>query len=210
MNRSRAALALVPLVLLLAGCGGATTRATPAPAAQETTAEITEAPEPASPDSSSGSSPDSSVGSADLKPPTGTRTVEVKRSLEEPPIVTGVRYAEHRGFDRVVVDYRGALPGYRVEWVPELVQDGSGEPFKVEGGAYLQVTIIPANAHDEDGTPTWKGGPIFKASLGNVKNVVRTGDFEAVVGVGIVLEHRAGFRVKEYRSPNRLVIDVAH
>nr|BFE86469.1 hypothetical protein GCM10020093_090700 [Planobispora longispora] len=85
-----------------------------------------------------------------------------------------------------------------------------GEPFDVKGGAYLQVTIIPANAHTESGAPTWSGGPIFQADLGNVRNVVRTGDFEAVVGVGIVLDRKAGFRVLEQKQPNRLVVDVAH
>ncbi|WP_449062460.1 AMIN-like domain-containing (lipo)protein [Planomonospora algeriensis] len=121
-----------------------------------------------------------------------------------------MRFAEHGGYDRVVIDFKGEPPGYTVDWVPELVQDGSGEPIDVEGGAYLQVTMLPANAHTEEGTPTLTGGPILQAGLGNVRSVVKTGDFEAVVGVGIVLERKAGFRVTEQRQPNRLVIDVAH
>ncbi|MBG0827938.1 hypothetical protein HS041_09180 [Planomonospora sp. ID67723] len=221
MNRSRVALALVPLALL-AGCGDPATRATASPApsatapsaapsttAPSTTATAAGTATPA-PDGSSTPEPPPSPGPNELAPPTGTNEVEVERSPAAPPIVTGTRFAEHRGFDRVVVDFKGDLPGYRVEWVPELVQDGSGEPIDVKGGAYLQVTITPANAHTEAGAPTWTGGPIFQAGLGNVQNVVKTGDFEAVVGVGIVLDHKAGFRVLEQKQPNRLVIDVAH
>jgi hypothetical protein len=134
----------------------------------------------------------------------------VTHPISDPPVVTGVRFAGHQGYDRVVIDLDGDIPGYTVRWVDELVQDGSGERFPVKGGAYLQVTLTPANAHIDDGTPTWTGGPVFRTDLANVKNVVRTGDFEAVVGVGVVLDRRAGFRVLEQKSPNRLVIDVAH
>ncbi|GGS82041.1 hypothetical protein GCM10010156_45970 [Planobispora rosea] len=217
MNRSRAALSLVVPLVLLAGCGSGTSQAVPSdapPAAVTGTVpprddSPSRAPAGSPPASASPAGSDPSAATR-LKPPTSTKGVEVERSPDAPPLVTGVRFARHRGFDRVVVDFKGSLPGYRVEWVPELVQDGSGEPIDVTGGAYLQVTITPANAHTESGKPTWTGGPIFQADLGNVRNVVRTGDFEAVVGVGIVLDRKAGFRVLEQKQPNRLVIDVAN
>ncbi|GGL05118.1 AMIN-like domain-containing (lipo)protein [Planomonospora parontospora] len=228
MNRSRAALVIIPLVLL-AGCGGSTGRTDPAGRATGVTGSPssgvastagtgsvppTAQDPPGTQDPSGGRTPGRT--SAPQAPPTGpepptsTGAVRVERNLDEPPLVTGVRFAEHAGYDRVVIDFRGDLPGYTVDWVPELVQDGSGEPIDVEGGAYLQVTMLPANAHTEEGTPTLTGGPILQAGLGNVRSVVKTGDFEAVVGVGIVLERRAGFRVTEQKQPNRLVIDVAH
>ncbi|GGK56400.1 hypothetical protein Ppa06_10570 [Planomonospora parontospora subsp. parontospora] len=229
MNRSRAALVLIPLALLT-GCGGSTGQADPA----GRTTGITGSPSsgvaatggtgsappavqdpPDAQDSPGARSPQGRTSAPQApptgpEPPTSTAAVRVERHPDEPPLVTGVRFAEHGGYDRVVIDFRGDLPGYTVDWVPELVQDGSGEPIDVEGGAYLQVTMLPANAHTESGTPTLTGGPILQAGLGNVRSVVKTGDFEAVVGVGIVLERRAGFRVTEQKQPNRLVIDVAH
>lgn len=141
--------------------------------------------------------------------PTSTAEVEVERG-GVPVLVSTVRFAGHDGYDRVVVEFAGDAPGYQVQWVDELVQDGSGEPIDAKGGAYLQVTLKPANAHTDAGEPTWTGGPIFQANLGNVQSVVKTGDFEGHVGVGIVLDHRAGFQVTEQTGPNRLVIDVAH
>ncbi|MEV8633296.1 hypothetical protein AB0395_16710 [Streptosporangium sp. NPDC051023] len=209
MKRTRVALVLAPFILLT-GCGSATTpsgiSSSPVPVttlAPTTTPATTVPPRPPTPASSA--SPESG-----LRPPTSTREVEVRRTTDNPPLVLGARFAAHEGFDRVVIDLRGGLPGYSVRWVPKLVQDGSGDPIDVKGGAYLQVTITPANAHGESGSPTWVGGPIFQADLGNVQTVVKTGDFEAVVGVGIVLDHKAGFRVLEQRNPQRLIVDVAH
>ncbi|GAB2915727.1 hypothetical protein ACFMQL_18535 [Nonomuraea fastidiosa] len=142
--------------------------------------------------------------------PTRTAEVEVERGGMEPAIVTGVRYAAHDTYDRLVVDLRGGIPGYDVKWVDEFVQDGSGKPIDVPGGAYLLLTLFPAHAHNEDGKPTWRGGPVYTAGLGNITKVVRTGDFEGRVGIGLALNRRAGFRVTEQGSPDRLVLDVAH
>lgn len=191
MRPSRIASVLFGLAVLTAACG------TPRP----DTAALT--PEPATPQASS------PTATPQPSSPTSTAEVEVERG-GEPVLVTAVRFAAHDGYDRVVVDFDGDVPGYRVTWVDELIEDGSGQKIDVTGGAYLHVDLTPANAHTEAGKPTWTGGPIFQADLGNVQSVVKTGDFEGHVGVGIVLDHRAGFEVKEQAGPNRLVIDVAH
>lgn len=142
--------------------------------------------------------------------PTGTGDVEVQRPAGEPVLVKGVTFTKLPGLDRVVINLVGEVPGYSVRWVNALIQEGSGEPIDVQGGAYLQVTVRPANAHTDAGVPTWSGGPVFPARLGNLRSVVKTGDFEGVVGIGIVLDHRAPFSVYERTAPDRLVIDVAH
>ncbi|WP_344481862.1 AMIN-like domain-containing (lipo)protein [Nonomuraea monospora] len=142
--------------------------------------------------------------------PTSTTEVDVERPGMEPAVVTAVRYAAHATYDRLVVDLKGDIPGYSVKWVDEFVQDGSGKPLGVHGGAYLQLTLFPANAHDDQGRPTWAGGPVYQAGLDNLTGVVRTGDFEGRVGIGLVLGRRAPFQVTEKGSPSRLVLDVAH
>ncbi|MFI9554138.1 AMIN-like domain-containing (lipo)protein [Nonomuraea endophytica] len=195
MRPTRSFAALLCLAVLC-GCGTARTGGTTATASPPTSAPTpTISSPPASPQEPA---------------PTGTAEVEVDRSGGVAAVVTGVRYATHPNFDRVVVDLKGKLPGYTVTWVDELVEDGSGKPIDVEGGAYLQVILTPADAHTAKGKPTWAGGPIFQADLGNVSSVVKTGDFEGRVGVGIALDRRAGFEVTEQHRPNRLVIDVAH
>ncbi|MEU9890455.1 hypothetical protein [Sphaerisporangium sp. NPDC051011] len=228
MRSTAVAAALVPLALLTA-CGGQsgaspeTTVTTPVsvtPSAPPQESPVTPmtpvtpvTPEPTAPGAPSPiPSPIPSrrhtAATPDLPPPSGTGQVEVKRSPQRPPLVKGVRFAAHQGFDRVVVDLQGPPTGYQVRWVTQLLQDGSGDPVEVKGGAYLQVALTPASAHTEDGKPTWQR--IQKTGLPNVRGVVRTGDFEGTVTLGLVLGHRAGFRVDEQTAPYRLVIDVAH
>ncbi|WP_433437620.1 AMIN-like domain-containing (lipo)protein [Nonomuraea sp. CA-141351] len=142
--------------------------------------------------------------------PTSTAEVDVQRDGMEPAIVTGVRWAGHDTYDRVIVDLKGEVPGYNVRWVEQFLEEGSGKPIDVRGGAYLQVMLSPADAHDDKGKPTWAGGPVFPAELGNLTEVVRTGDFEGHVGIGLVLARQAAFQLNEQGGPSRLIIDVAH
>jgi hypothetical protein len=136
--------------------------------------------------------------------------VRVARTPARPPLVTGARFAAHDGYDRVVIDLDGPMTGYTVDWVDGLVQDGSGKPLDLKGGAYLQVSLFPASAHTDSGKVTWTPAPVLRADLGNVRYVAKIGDFEGTVGIGLVLDHRAGFRVLEQSAPTRLVVDVGH
>ncbi|WP_084516657.1 AMIN-like domain-containing (lipo)protein [Microtetraspora niveoalba] len=143
-------------------------------------------------------------------PPTGTKPIKVSRNPAKPPKVTGVRFAKHTGFDRVVIDLSGPMTGYSVAWTDKLIHDASGDPVGLSGGAYLQVRITPAFAHDNAGASTWKGARQVAANLPNVRHIVNNGDFEGIVSVGLVLARKAGFRVLPQSGPSRIVIDVAH
>jgi hypothetical protein len=136
--------------------------------------------------------------------------VKVDRTPAVPPLVTGVRFAGHEGYDRIVIDLKGAMTGYTVRWVDGLFEDGSGKPIGVKGGAYLQIGLFPANAHTESGQITWAPPPVVKTGLANVFTIAKLGDFEGTVGIGLVLNRKAGFRVLEQSSPSRLIVDVAH
>ncbi|MER6943441.1 hypothetical protein ABT294_05390 [Nonomuraea sp. NPDC000554] len=156
-------------------------------------------------------SPTPTPTSTDDPPPTSTSEVDVDMGgTGEPALVKAVNWEARDGFDRIVVDFEGDPPGYKATWVKELVQDGSGDRLDVKGGAYLEIALNRAQAHTDKGAPTWEGGPIFQTDLGNVRAVVKTGDFEGRVGIGLVLDHRAGYRLDQQTSPNRLVVDVAH
>lgn len=208
MKRTHVALALTPLVLL-AGCGGSPTTPGGSPA-PTVTVTVTASPPVSRPPSPSVPTSTATPGGTSLNPPTNTKEIKVERPGGVRVVVTGARFARHRGFDRVVIDLRGGVPGYTVRRVSGLSYDGSGEPVAVKGGAYLRVVMSDAQAHTDSGSPTWPGGPVYRAGLGNVRYVVRTGDFEGVVSVGLVLDRRAAFRVTEQAKPYRLVVDVAH
>lgn len=145
--------------------------------------------------------------------PSGFGTAPVTGSGTGFGLLTAVRLGAHPGFDRVVFEFRAALPGFDVRYVdPPIVADGSGEPVPVEGSAFLQVRMEPASGFDLDaGVPVFTGPDrIGGASAGTaaVREVVRTGDFEAVLTWVVGIGSRAGFRVTTLPAPSRLVIDV--
>ncbi len=201
----RLVLALVPFAVVVACGSGGTAGPSPAP-----TVTVTAVPSTTSAAASTAPAPAGSPKPSEPAPPTTTKQVRVDRNPSTPPKVTGVRFAAHGAYDRLVIDLDGPMTGYTVRRVDKLVEDGSGETVEVQGGAYLQVTLYPANAHDDAGTSTWKGPRKVAAKLPNLAYVVNNGDFEAVVSIGLVLDHKAGFRVLEQSGPNRLVIDIAH
>jgi hypothetical protein len=131
--------------------------------------------------------------------PTGAQSI---------PTLTDVRAGGHSGFDRVVFEFRGAVPEHRVGYVDQLVQDGSGQPVSVAGAADLEVVFHGANAHTEDGTPS-VSPKRFSPGLTAVKEVAQIGDFEAVVSYGIGLDRRRPLTVSTLSGPSRLVIDVS-
>ncbi|SDH84631.1 AMIN-like domain-containing (lipo)protein [Nonomuraea jiangxiensis] len=209
--RSRAAVPLACVAAVLTACGTAPQTVqperppvgTPSAGGPSTGGSSLESPSGGGPDV--GAPPDAGL---DTEGSTSSSEVHVDNGGGEPALVTAVRYAAHQGYDRVVVDLRGGSPGYDVTWVDKLVQDGSGKRIDVRGGAYLQLTLFPAHAHDEDGRSTWTGGPVYRAGLRNLTDVVRTGDFEGRVGIALVLNRQSGFQV--IQRGDRLILDVAH
>ena len=68
--------------------------------------------------------------------------------------VTNVRTGQHYCFDRMVVDLNGPVKGYTVQYVPVVVQDGSGADIPLRGRAFLQVTVN-APSYDSNGNATY-------------------------------------------------------
>lgn len=123
--------------------------------------------------------------------------------------LVAIRAASHReaspDYDRVVFEFRGPLPLVRIEYVDELIADGSGRPVTIAGQAILCVQFSPADAHDDSGAIT--APDRVKLNLSLVKEIVCSGDFEAVVTYGIGVARRAETRIITLANKNRLVID---
>jgi hypothetical protein len=139
---------------------------------------------------------------------TGPITVEAPL-LPRTPRVVDVRWAEHRRFDRVVVDVRGRPPGYFASYVRRLTRDGSGDTVRVRGRHKFQLVLHPAQAHDRQGNSVYEGPRHRRIGLPTLKAMTFLGDFEGNVTFGF------GVRSKPYRiftltHPSRVVVDFQH
>ena len=128
-------------------------------------------------------------------------------ALAATPLLKKIRGASHVGYDRVVFEFDGPVPAdFDVSFVPAIIGDPSGLPVPVIGQALLGVTFSLANGHDEDGNVFTDA--ITTLGLKNVIQVVRSGDFEAVLSFGIGLAKQTQFSVFTLTNPSRVVIDI--
>jgi hypothetical protein len=123
------------------------------------------------------------------------------------PVLTRVRYAAHSaaGYDRVVLDVAGALPGYSVRYVDQVRADPSDRVVAVPGRRHLLVVLSPAQAHRDDGTATVSG--MHELNLPMLRSYAVVGDFEGHVTIALGLDDVVGFRVGELSG--RIYLDVA-
>jgi hypothetical protein len=128
---------------------------------------------------------------------------------QEAPTLVDVRAGRHPGFDRVVFEFRGAVPEHRIDYVDQLVQDGSGNPVAVAGTADLEVVFQGANAHELDGGTPTVSPRRFSPGLPAVKELAQVGDFEAVVSYGIGVDRERPITVSTLSGPSRLVVDIS-
>jgi hypothetical protein len=129
-------------------------------------------------------------------------------------LVDRIAVGRHEGYDRVVFQFRNGLPGYRIEYVdPPLKEDGSGNPVSVQGNAIVLVRMDPASGFDlntGEGVMVYKGPKRIHGSAAGtsvVQELVRTGDFEAVLSWAIGLSDKVDFLVRTAKSPARLIVD---
>jgi hypothetical protein len=141
-----------------------------------------------------------------------TNPVEADAVVSETALLERVAVGRHEGFDRVVFQFRNGVPGYRVGYIqPPIREDGSGNRVDVEGDAYAEVRMELASGFD---VATGEGelvytGPRRLTGSGTsvIREVVRTGDFEAVLTWVVGISDRVDFRVTVLDNPARIVVD---
>ena len=131
-------------------------------------------------------------------------------SAAAPPValLTGVRVQSAK----VTFAFRSSPSRIKTGYVTEaqLREDGSGRKVAVKGKAFVVVHFTPASGADLGGG-TFKlvyRGPkrLQPATRGPVQEVVRTGDFEAVLSWAIGLDKRRPFHVS--RAGANVVVTV--
>ena len=179
-----------------------------------------EAAAPATPGEETATAP-----SPTAAPPTATAAATPFQGTREPveapaspglplggALLVDVRAARHEGFDRIVFEFQGGLPGYRVEYqAPPILGDASGEPVEIAGNAFLRIRFEPAAAHDPNtGDPTYSGPRELSPGLPSLVEAQETGDFEAVLTWVLGLNQETDFLVHPLGDPFRIAIDVSH
>lgn len=130
-------------------------------------------------------------------------------------LLKAVRVGRNDGFERIVFEFAGtSVPGYRVQWVDgPITADGSGEPVDVTGDAYLEIVMEPASGVDLSApqlTIVYDGPDRIPVSGQTrlITDLVRTGDFEAVLSWVAGTTEKVPFRVLRLSNPTRVVIDL--
>jgi hypothetical protein len=196
------------VVLLLTACGGGEgTQTQPAGPTTETSPETTTVvvteteteTEPAPP----------------AGPPFGTRRASGPGSGSGTALLAAVRIGRNEGFDRIVFEFRpGSTPGYDVRYVqPPIREDASNRRVEIDGDAFLSIRMEPASGFDltGEGEQVYTGPTRIDGESANaeeLEELVRTGDFEAVLNWVAGLDDRVPFRVFTLSGPPRVVVDV--
>lgn len=124
------------------------------------------------------------------------------------PVVTAVRMGTHPdcGYDRIVVNLRGPVPGYDIKYVPKRAAGHAAQTIATRGDRYLLLTLHPAQGHLPSGVST-----ISPASAAAAFPVLRgysvSSDFEGALCLVVVVAKAAAYRVGQLRG--RLYVDVA-
>jgi hypothetical protein len=209
-------------LVVLAACGTDSSGSVSlAKAPTTTTTTLAETTTTSAPPSAATTSapPLTATGSGSTAPPATAPDEDLKGFQTEPfrrehglvvppvPRLAGIRAAHHPGYDRVVFDLDGPLPGAEsVRYVDRVTADGSGDPVAVSGQAFLLVRLEEAQAHTDAGAATVPGRS--QPGLPGVKEIVLAGDFEGYVTIALGLAERTPFRVLELAGPTRVVVDV--
>jgi hypothetical protein len=122
------------------------------------------------------------------------------------PELLAVDVGHHDTFDRVVFRFSSRVPGYNVNYVPDVKADPSDEPIPLEGNAFMIVAMhsVASGQVGAPPAPQDRQTPRFP----ELRELAGAGDFEGVVSFGLGLTAASGFRVFTLTNPDRLVVDV--
>lgn len=140
-----------------------------------------------------------------------TNTATIRRTRGAEATLREVRVGRHDGFDRVVFEFDGGRPAYRVAHTGVATTGGAGAPIPAGGTTALQIDL---GAHTIDmeaaGFPRTFAPAVLTPRFPTLRSVRYGGEFEALATFGAGVRARTGFRVLELSNPTRLAIDVAH
>jgi len=191
------------VIMLSSDAGGPAAEPTPTVTAAPTPST---APTPTPTPTPSETATPSPLPGASLGPFTGGSQPGVEGTW-----IADVRAAGQDGFDRVVVEFTGVVPTYRVDYADPPFVAVNDETVEVAGTAFLRVRMDGTSTFNlDDGVPVYDGPKRVVSDTTVVTEVVDVEDFEGVVVWVIGLDATSPARVSTLQDPGRLVIDVEH
>jgi hypothetical protein len=191
------AIALAALMVLLAACGstspgGLSSSATPSPSTSPS-AEPTPSPSPTPSQIASPSPSPSSLACLPQQGGTSSRAT-----------ITDVRVGSHPGYDRLVVEFSGGLPPYKLvaQDPSTFVGPYSGKPVSLTGSAGIHLFI-----YNMDIPPSYQHGTNLTPGYSVLKQVVVMAVFEGQADIALGLGAATCPSESTLSNPFRLVID---
>ena len=120
--------------------------------------------------------------------------------------ITDVRVGTHTGYDRVVVEFTGGAPAYKLAWQDPktFVGPAKGTQVSVAGVAAIHLYI-----YGMDIPPAYQHGTNLIANYPVLQQVVVLGVFEGQADIAIGLGRAVCPTITTMTAPYRLVIDFA-
>ena len=143
-----------------------------------------------------------------------TQLIDRRHAQLESIYVRVVRAAKQNGFDRVVFEFHGPMPSYRIQYLKSsrFYEDNGRHRIKIAGKAFIEIDLNMIAASAEQAAAINRKGflPKGKISLPSVWQFqdlgVEEGFYDFLIGVSA----RRAFRVTEKSNPSRLVVDIRH
>jgi hypothetical protein len=185
-------LGLLALCAVLASCGSATVGGS------------IQTPTPSEVASASGS-PSSSPTTGQIAEPSPTPVcIAAVGTGTSRATITDVRVGSHPGYDRLVIEFSGGMPAYKLaaQDPSTFVGPASGIPVKVAGSAGFHLYIF-----NMDIPPTYQHGTNIPTQYPELAQVVVMGVYEGQADIAIGLTKPVCPVVSTLSNPSRLVID---
>ncbi|GIG88305.1 AMIN-like domain-containing (lipo)protein [Plantactinospora endophytica] len=112
------------------------------------------------------------------------------------PYLVEIRAADHPeerpGYTRISFYFRGGFPSYELAYLARVPAEGTGEPLRLPGNAFLRIRFVQAQAHDERGRSSVTTAPPPALGFPTLRGYAFGGDFEGYLTYGLGLRVAPG------------------
>lgn len=212
---------LLALALVSNGCGGggSKTAGEEGGATEDLGVEETAGEERAGEEGPPGEEDAGGEATEEALEETGFAFDEIDGGSEAVMILKDIRFGDHAGYERVVVEFTGqegnpreGVPRFRVRFMEPPYVDAEGNAVAMEGSRLIEL-YFSGNTADlsmpEGYKVVYEGPEVFDPGLSVIRQARLVPAYELngmilLIGLG----ERAPFRVEEESGPPRIVIDV--